>query len=127
MIGLDTNVLVRYLVDDDEEQANAAAILLSSGEQFYVSHIVLCESVWVLRSSYRRQRHEVADALQALLRSPQLSIQAPHVAERALARYASGTADFADYLIAEDATAAGCATVATFDKKLLAESGFVRP
>ncbi len=131
MLALDTNVLVRFLVDDDPEQANRAAALIDDATQknkrLFVSQIVLCELVWVLRAAYRRSKAEILVALRRLMMSRQLHIEEPALAMRALHRYATGQGDFADYLIAQRAQRAGFKEVATFDKKLLKEKGFVPP
>lgn len=131
MIGLDTNVLVRYLVEDEEEQAGRAAALIEKAadqdERLYVPQVVLCEVAWVLASAYGRSRAEVAAALKAIVRTAQFVIEDADLAHRALARFEAGTADFADYVVAESAAAAGCDRVATFDRVLPREGGFVRP
>ncbi|MBN1947937.1 MAG: type II toxin-antitoxin system VapC family toxin [Bradymonadales bacterium] len=131
MIALDTSVLVRYLVEDDEEQTARAAALIegtaSRGEQLFVAGIVLCEVVWVLRSSYRIPRLEVVAVLKNLVRARPLRFQDKEAIHRALAAYESKRGDFADYLISEQAAAAGCEQVATFDRALLEEDGFFEP
>lgn len=131
MIALDTNVLVRYLTEDDEAQAARAAALIEGAidreETMFVTHIVLCELAWVLGGPYRRSRRDIHTAITGLLAAAQLLVEDAEMAHRANARYRSGRADFADYLIGERASAAGCQTVATFDKKLLREDGFLEP
>ncbi|MCB9543689.1 MAG: type II toxin-antitoxin system VapC family toxin [Myxococcales bacterium] len=131
MIGLDTNVLVRYLADDDPEQSGRAAALIEGaadrGEALYLSGVVLCEVVWVLRGPYKRGREEIAGALDLVLRSAAFVIEDLDLTRRAWERYAAGGADFADYLIAEKSLSAGCDRVATFDRKLLRERGFAEP
>lgn len=131
MIALDTNVLVRFLVEDDEAQSAAAAALiveaLSAGEGLYVSDIVLCETVWVLTAAYRVKRTEVIPTLRDLLRAKQLVFSTPDLASRALDAFARGRGDFADYLIREHAREAGCNVVATFDRALLGDTGFIDP
>ena len=131
MIGLDTNVLVRYLTEDDPGQARRAAMLLEgvtgSEERLFVSHIVLCELTWVLRGAYGRPKQDVVRALEGLISSAQLLVEDSALAHRALERYRYGKADFADYVVAERAWAAGCSEIATFDRKLLGEDGFVAP
>lgn len=131
MIGLDTNVLVRYLVEDDEEQALRAAELIEGaadrGDELFLAHIVLCELVWVLGAAYRRSREEIAVALTAILRTAQFVVEDVDLAHRALARFVEERGDFADYLVAERAAEAGCDAVATFDDKLLDAAGFIRP
>lgn len=131
MIALDTNVLIRFLVEDDELQTAAAAALieeaLSNGESLFVSDIVLCEIVWVLTAAYRTKRPAVITTLRELLRAKQLEFSASDLAARALDAFAAGHGDFADYLIREHARAAGCDEVATFDRALLGEPGFTAP
>lgn len=131
MIALDTNVLVRFLVEDDEAQSAAAAALieetLSREEGLFVSDIVMCETVWVLGTSYHVRKPEIAAILRDLLRAKQLVFASPDSLSRALAAYASGRGDFSDFLIREHARAAGCDTVATFDRAILSEHGFTEP
>ncbi len=131
MMGLDTHVLMRYLLNDDEEQSRRAVALINEtadlGEKMYISHVVVCEVAWVLRSAGDLPRVEIAEVLNMLLHTAQFAVEDPDLAGRALARYGRGGADFPDYLIAERASEAGCERVATFDKKLLKEPGFVSP
>ena len=131
MIALDTNVLVRFLVEDDAAQSRAAvAVITRAGrtdEPLFVSDVVLCEVVWVLSASYAAPKAEIVGALRKLLHARQLAFRASDVLLRALEAYAAGRGDFADYLVREDARAAGCTSVLTFDKVLLKEQGFARP
>jgi len=131
VIALDTNVLVRFLVEDDERQSAEAAALvertISEGEAMFVSDIVLCETVWVLSVSYRVGRAEIGATLRDLLRARHLAFESTDALARALDAFVRGKGDFADYLIRERARLAGCDSVATFDRALLRESGFVRP
>ncbi len=131
MIALDTNVLVRYLVDDDPQQSRQAARLIEQAvardESLFISDIVACETVWVLASAYGLPRAEIADALGALLRARSLVFASTDRLASALEAYRRGKGDFADYLIREQAHAHGADAVATFDKALLKEPGFVAP
>ncbi len=131
MIAVNTNVLVRFLVEDDARQSAAAAALVEravqSEDSLYVSAIVLCETVWVLTVSYRVPRSDVVKTLQDLLRAKHLTFDNPDRLARAVDAFAIGRGDFADYLIREEALAAGCSSVATFDRELLREEGFDRP
>jgi len=131
MIALDTNVLVRFLVKDDECQSRLATRLIKSAiereEQLFVSDIVMCETVWVLSSAYRFSRDEILGALAELLRARAVVFSSSDRLARALEAYAMGNGDFADYLIREHAKAAGADTVATFDRSLLKETGFSKP
>lgn len=129
MIALDTNVLVRYLVEDDAKQSAAAASFIArnvaQGDDLFVSDIVVCETVWVLSVSYHVGRKEIAVILRNLLRARHLVFRAVDQLIRALDAYEAGKGDFADYLIREHARAADCEQVATFDRVLLREKGFV--
>ena len=131
MIGLDTNVLVRYLVEDDALQSARAASMIEGaaerGEKLFVGSVALCEVVWVLQAAYRREHHEIAGALTAILKTAQFVIQDVELAHRALASYLAGPADFPDYLLAEQAVEAGCEKIATFDRKLLRDERFLEP
>ena len=129
MIALDTNVLVRYLVEDDVKQGAAAAALIdrtiADGDSLFISDIVVCETVWVMSVAYRVGRSHISAVLQSLLRARHLVFGARDELLRALEAYAAGKGDFADYLIREHARTAECECVATFDKALLREKGFV--
>ena len=128
MIALDTNVLVRFLVADEDRQFEAAkAVLARLGprdEAGFITDVVLAELAWVLRSVYRYSRAETVEALALLAHSHHLAFEDDDRLTRALAAFASGRGDFADYLIRERAKAAGCATVLTFDRDLWKEKGF---
>ena len=131
MIGLDTNVLVRFLVQDDDAQTRRAVALvkyaLDENEALYVSDVVLCELVWVLETSYAVGRDEIAANMAKLLRARQLAFRDADMLSRALEAYQAGRGDFADYVIREDARVAGADAVATFDKALLKDQGFRLP
>lgn len=129
MIAIDTNVLIRFLVEDDAAQTERVRKLLQqavdSDSPSYVSDIVMCEVVWVLERSYKFRRAEIGAALQRVLRARHLAFLSSEQLARALEAYDRGRGDFADYLIREHARAGGCQAVATFDGDLLEEPGFV--
>ena len=131
MIALDTNVLVRFLVEDDARQTEQAAALIeravASGDTLFISDVVVAELVCVLSVSYRISRLQIAATLRDLLRARHLTFAASDQLTRAVDLFARGKGDFADYLIGVHASVAGCETVATFDRVLLRESGFVTP
>jgi predicted nucleic-acid-binding protein len=131
MIALDTNVLVRFLVRDDEGQhARAAALLqrgIGAGEAFFVADVVLAEVVWVLQSRYRLDRRAISEVLRALTEAEHLHFESAERTIRAWRRFRDGRGGFADYLIAERARDEKCDVVATFDGELLSEPGFVAP
>lgn len=131
MIALDTNVLVRFLVEDDPDQGARAKGLVSSavarGEALHVSRIVLCELVWVLTAAYGFGRERVARIVDSLLHARELDFADVDACLMALRRYRAGRGDLADYLILADARGQGCEAVATFDAAVLDEEGFVAP
>jgi predicted nucleic-acid-binding protein len=128
MIALDTNVLVRLVLQDDERQARAAeqAVIRARRQQtaLFVSDVVLCEFVWVLTRRARLSRADIADAVEQLLHTELIVVSESIVCENALAAYRAGRGDFADYLIREQARAAEASEVLTFDRALKGESGF---
>lgn len=130
-VALDTNVLVRFLVRDDEEQHRQARKLIeggiADGETFFVSEIVLCELVWVLDTSYRVPRQEIVQTLRNLARAKHLHWRTADRVRSAVDAFAQGRGDFADYLIREDGRTAGATALVTFDQNLLKESGFRSP
>ena len=119
MIGIDTNVLVRYVVQDDPRQAAAAThfieATLSGEEPGWIASIVLCEFVWVLDAAYGYARNLIAATLQRLFEVDRFRLEAPSLAWRALDAYRDGV-DFADALIALGNEHAGCDYTATFDR-----------
>lgn len=131
MIALDTNVLVRFLVEDDAVQAAKATALIeraiSDNATLFISDVVLCETVWVLTSRYGFSRVEVAEVLRRLVDADHLSFSARSQHARALTAFSTGKGDFADYVIREHGLAAGCTAVATFDQALLKETGYQSP
>lgn len=122
MNGLDTNVLIRYLTLDDATQGRIASGVFdraaASGELLFITSIVLCEVVWVLESAYGYARAEVELALDAVLRTAQLSFSDKDVLWQALGDYRNGRGDFADYLIGRQGVAEGCESTLTFDRDL---------
>jgi predicted nucleic-acid-binding protein len=131
MIALDTNVLVRFLVEDDKAQSAKAAKLVahavSEDEPLFISDVVVCETVWVLLAAYRVPRAEVGELLGRLLMAAHLRFNDVDRLSRALEAFAAGKGDFADYVIREHARAAGCDHVATFDRLRRREKGFAAP
>lgn len=121
MIGLDTNVVVRYLTRDDEGQFRAAEAVMRAaartGEPVYIGLPVLLETVWVLQRAYAVDRSAVASTLQALLESPDIVLENEPLVEAALDAFQTGSADFADYVIGIGNAAAGCRHTLTFDER----------
>lgn len=121
MIGLDTNVLVRYIAQDDKLQSRRATTLIekecSASMPGYVGLVVLAEVVWVSESRYDASREEIAQIVRRLLSIRQLIVQDAEVAWKALRAFETSKADFADCLIERTAFAAGCVRTMTFDKR----------
>ena len=121
MIGLDTNILVRYIAQDDKTQSLLATRLIegecSESNPGYVGQVVLAEVVWVSESRYGATRAEVAQIVRRILSIRQLTVQNVEIAWQALRAFEVGKADFADCLIERTASAAGCGRTMTFDKK----------
>lgn len=126
MIGLDTNVLVRYLVADDAAQYRTAARLIESEARqgFFISDIVVCELVWVLRDAYEASREDIVDVFSEIFETRTFSFSDRDRLYRALAKYASQRGDFSDYLIGLHAADAGCDTTLTFDRALKTDADF---
>jgi len=126
--GLDTNVLVRYLTEDDPVQSKRAADLISSattrGERCFISAIVLCELAWVLRGAYRVTQADLILTIDRILGTTQFVIGDKDVVRRALDGYRSGRADFADYVIGALHLDAGCRRTVTFDRRLRGDAAF---
>ena len=122
MTGLDTNVLVRYLVKDDkyqsEKASDAVKKVASSGGTCFINHIVLCELVWVLESAYGYPKEEIVNVIEKILITKQFEIESKDIARQALHDYRIGNGDFADYLIGRTNHARGCDATLTFDRAL---------
>lgn len=120
MIALDTNVLVRFLVQDDPLQAQLATKVieqLTDDAQGFVSREVLIELVWVLERAYRLGRAEIAVALDGLLSATELDIEGSDAVAPALELYRNDGFGFADLMIAAAARRAGANELVTFDRK----------
>lgn len=126
MIGLDTNVLVRYLAQDDEQQSLMASRLLESlsrEQPGFVSLVVLVETVSVLEACYRADAAKVAEVVRMLLRADSLVLAQAGVVSRALHEFETQHGDFSDTLITQLALQVGCSSVQTFDAEAAKRSG----
>jgi predicted nucleic-acid-binding protein len=119
MIGLDTNVLVRYIMQDDAKQSAHASKLvesLTADSPGFVPLVSLVEVVWVLSGCFDLDRVQIVAALDALLRTKELMLEKADVVWQAVRVFRAGSAEFADCLIERCATAAGCDRTMTFDR-----------
>jgi len=121
VIALDTNVIVRFLVRDDERQAQAVYVRFkqaeSTREMLFVPLLVVLETIWVLESAYDKPRADVLEAFDALKGMPILAFEKPNVLQRLLTEGRKSTTDLSDLLIALAAQSSGCSGGLTFDKK----------
>ncbi len=129
MLGVDTNVLVRFLVRDDEAQFEKARRLIrrevAAGRGVFVNQLVLLETEWVLRSRYRLAKHLIIEAISGLLEASDVRFEDEPAIEEALFIWKDTAADFADCLIGAKNRRLGCRATATFDVKASRLPGFV--
>jgi predicted nucleic-acid-binding protein len=119
VIGLDTNVLVRYIVQDDAKQSKLASDLIEGLDDTspgFVTLVTVVELGWVLESSYNFSRQQFAEVMQTLLAVDSIKLDRAAAVASALRRYASSNADFSDCLIERLSVNAGCDRTMTFDK-----------
>ena len=119
MTGLDTNVLVRYIMQDDAEQSPLSIRLvesLSVESPGFVALVSVVELGWVLSSAYDLDRNQIADAFEALLRTKEIVVERAEIVWKALRIFQRTNADLADCLIERSAAAAGCSMTVTFDR-----------
>ena len=128
MLGIDTNVLVRFLVRDHETQFRKAQRLIQrevgAGQPVFVSLLVLLETEWVLRSRYQLQKPAIVATLSALLDATGIQLEDEAAIEEALYLWKDSTVEFADCLIGAHNRRRGCRATATFDAKAVKLPGF---
>ena len=121
MLGIDTNVLVRFLVRDDRAQFEQARELInrevSAGNRVVINQLVLLETEWVLRSRYSLTKQQMMETISALLDAPDVQFEDEPAVEEALFVWRDTRADFADCLIGARNRRLGCRATASFDVK----------
>jgi predicted nucleic-acid-binding protein len=121
MKALDTNILVRFLVQDDEEQANKVLQLFSEAEQLnqslYVPLLVILEMIWVLQSAYNTSRQDIILAITNLLQMSVLEFESQGALRDFIISANKYSHDLSDTLISHSALSAACETTLTFDKR----------
>lgn len=129
MLGLDTNVLVRFLVRDDEAQFDRSRKLIkrevSAGRPVFVSQLVLLETEWVLRSRYGLAKTEIVETVSRLLDAADIQFEDEPSIEAALFVWKDSNAGFADCLIGTRNKRLGCSATATFDTRASKLPGFI--
>ena len=128
MIGLDTNVVIRYLAQDEPRQAAAATRLmertLSVDNPGFVSIVVICEIAWALAECYAADRERLRTVIEGLLGTRQIIVESPALVWKALRSWRGSAADLSDALIGELAAAQGATETVTFDKAAARLAGF---
>jgi len=129
MLGIDTNVLVRFLVRDDEIQFEKARKLIrrevAAGHRVFINQLVLMETEWVLRSRYAVPKNQILEAISGLLNSTDIQFEDEPSIEEALFIWKESDADFADCLIGAKNRRMECRATVTFDKKASRLPGFM--
>lgn len=120
VLAIDTNVVIRFLVNDDRGQAASARRLIES-EAVWVSRTVLLETEWVLRAAYGFERAAISRALRGFAGLPNVALESPALAAQSLDWFDLGM-DFADALHLAAADTGGCSALASFDRKLAASA-----
>jgi predicted nucleic-acid-binding protein len=124
MIGIDTNILLRLLLDDDKAQGTRIDALFAAHVQSpgsaLIADVVLAETVWTLSAVYKQPKAALMTALRALLAEPAYAFESRAAVESAVHLYATGRAGFADCLIVAKNSLAGCEFTASFDRSLRA-------
>jgi len=126
MIGLDTNVLVRYIMQDDVKQSPLATRLIESRSvesRGFVPLVSVVELFWVMSSAYELDRGQLIAALEGLLRTKELVVERAEIVWKALRIFQTANVDFADCLIERSAAAAGCEKTMTFDRGAAKSAG----
>ena len=129
MLGIDTNVLVRFLVRDDEAQFEKARKLIkrevAAGRRVFVNQLVLMETEWVLRSRYAVPKNQIIEAISGLLDATDVQFEDEPSIEEALFMWKDTAADFADCLIGTKNRRMGCKATVSFDVKASKLPGFI--
>jgi predicted nucleic-acid-binding protein len=128
VIGLDTNVIVRYLAQDDAGQSALATRFferaISPENPGYITSVTLCEVIWVLSECYAADRKRIWSVVEGLLSSRQLMVEEADLAWKALRAWDTSSADFSDALIGQIVIARGGSKTVTFDRAAAKLPGF---
>ena len=132
MVALDTNVIVRYIAQDDPLQSAAATRVfeevITDENHGFITSIAMCETIWVLSRAYGQPREKLVQVIEALLKADKLEVEHRDLVWGAMDDFRNGEADFSDYLIARIGKAQGALTTLSFDEKALKSKDlFSRP
>ena len=121
-------MLVRYIAQDDEEQAQAATEFIekhcAAGGKLFINHIVLCELVWVFKKCYKLSKLKTVSILERIVNTSQFAVENPQIIRLALNDYKSGSADFSDYVVGRTNQHCRCGKTVTFDRLAGKAEGF---
>ncbi len=128
MIGLDTNVLVRYFTQDDEVQAELSKKLIRrySGKNgsLFINNLVMCELIWVLERGYKYSKKQISNAVKLMLSAKEFAYENLDHIWLALHEYEKNGVDFSDALIGEINKSKGCQATYTFDQRAVKLGSF---
>lgn len=129
MIGIDTNVIVRYIVQDDPKQAKAATKLIeqvcSPENPGFLNHIVLCEIAWVLKRSYKQSKKSICQIIEQIIRTDRMVVEDIQLVWKALETFKETKADFSDCLLGQRNLQAGCEYTSTLDDAASETAGYL--
>lgn len=129
MIGIDTNVIIRYIVQDDTEQTIAATKLMEEvcnpDNPGFLNHIVMCEIVWVLKRSYKQSKESIYQVIEQIIRTDRIAVEDIQLVWRALETFKEKKADFSDCLLGQRNLQAGCEYTATLDDAASKAMGYM--
>jgi predicted nucleic-acid-binding protein len=128
MIGVDTNILIRYLTQDHPSQSKLVNLLFENSEKhktpLYINLVTLCEVIWVLESCYEQSKEIIMTTIETMLKTPSLKFEHEGIIGIALLEFITSSADFTDCLIAKYNLKYGCNCTYTFDKNASKIEGF---
>ena len=122
MLGIDTNILLRIILpaasskEDVAQMARVVDMISDSSQTFFINHVVLVETIWVLRQSFKHSKESIASFVQLLLGMSNVAVQNAEMVEADLADFTQYPGDFSDHLIGQINNQNGCRTTFTFDK-----------
>lgn len=128
MIGIDTNILIRYLTQDDKVQASLAGQIIdkyaSQPQSIFINNIVICEIVWVLARGYKYKKEQITSVFRQILSTSEFAFEKQSILWEALEEYEQKNLDFSDALIAKLNQSYDCNHTFTFDNSASQSSGF---